>query len=49
MMGTMATMKKGILTAAREWWKHLRETKREFWKSERKAARLAAKREAAGI
>ncbi|MDO9708972.1 hypothetical protein [Paracraurococcus lichenis] len=35
----MATMKKGILTASREWWKHLRWTKRDFWKRERRAAR----------
>ena len=34
----MATVKKGILTPAGEWWKHLRWTKRVFWKGERKAA-----------
>lgn len=38
----MATKKRGILTAAREWWKHLRWTKRQFWKSERKVARRDA-------
>jgi hypothetical protein len=38
----MATVKKGTLTAAREWWKHLRWTKRDFWKRERKAARFDA-------
>lgn len=36
----MATVKKGILTRAGEWWKHLRPYgKRQFWKRERKAAR----------
>ena len=41
----MATAKKGVLTRAGEWWKHLRGTKRVFWKGERKAAkRDAAKR-----
>jgi hypothetical protein len=35
----MATVKKGILTSAGEWWKHLRPYgKRDFWKGERKAA-----------
>ena len=33
----MATVKKGILSKAGEWWKHLRKTKRSFWKKERKA------------
>lgn len=31
----MATIKKGILTHARQWWVHLRKTKREFWKKHR--------------
>lgn len=36
----MATVKKGILTRAHEWWKHLRPyNKRRFWKRERKTAR----------
>jgi hypothetical protein len=35
----MATVKKGVLTRAREWWKHLRWTKRPFWKRERMAAK----------
>jgi hypothetical protein len=43
---TMATLKKGILTGAREWWKHLRWIKRVFWKAERKAARQDAARQA---
>jgi hypothetical protein len=38
----MATVKKGMLTAAGEWWKHLRWTKRPFWKGERKAAKADA-------
>ena len=41
----MATKKRGVLTAAGEWWKHLRWTKRQFWKAERRAAKAdAAKR-----
>ncbi len=43
----MATVKKGILTVSGEWWKHLRETKRAFWKGERRAAKKFALREAA--
>ncbi|MEJ0071688.1 MAG: hypothetical protein WDO24_26465 [Pseudomonadota bacterium] len=35
----MATVKKGMFTAAGEWWKHLRGTKRVFWKKERQAVR----------
>jgi hypothetical protein len=42
----MASVKKGHLTAAGEWWKHLRWTKRVFWKGERQAARTIARREA---
>lgn len=34
----MATVKKGTLTRAPQWWKHLRDWKRVFWKRERKAA-----------
>ena len=35
----MATVKKGILTRAGEWWVHLRPyNKRDFWKGERRAA-----------
>lgn len=44
----MANVKKGLLTAPPEWWKHLRWMKRPFWKGERKAGRNAARREAAG-
>lgn len=35
----MATVKKGILVHAGEWWKHLRYMKRPFWKKHRKAER----------
>ena len=39
----MAHVRKGMLIPAPEWWKHLRWTKRDFWK----AHRLAEKREIA--
>src|ERR1700733_13137305 len=42
----MATVKKGVLTASSEWWKHLRWRKRVFWKGERRAAKRFAQREA---
>jgi len=35
----MANVKKGQLAAAPEWWRHLRWTKRAFWKRERVADR----------
>jgi hypothetical protein len=35
----MATAKKGRLVAATEWWKHLRWTKRAFWKRPRQAGK----------
>jgi len=38
----MATKKRGILTPAPQWWKHLRSTKRQFWKQERKEAHTEA-------
>lgn len=41
----MATVKKGILTAAGEWWKHLRWTKRHFWKAERLATKRMLSKE----
>ena len=41
----MATVKKGTLTGAPEWWKHLRKTKRVFWKRERKAAKREGERQ----
>ena len=33
----MANVKKGNLTKPPQWWKHLKEFKRFFWKAERKA------------
>ena len=38
----MATVKSGHLTAAGEWWRHLRWTKRAFWKGERRAGKRDA-------
>jgi hypothetical protein len=35
----MATVKKGLLVSAPEWWRHLRRMKRAFWKRERGAAK----------
>lgn len=42
----MATVKKGILTDSPEWWKHLRKTKRAFWKRERRAAKREGEKQA---
>jgi hypothetical protein len=42
----MATVKKGVLTPANEWWKHLRWMKRFFWKGERRVAKQGARRQA---
>jgi hypothetical protein len=44
----MATVKKGSLTSASEWWKHLRWTKRAFWKGERQAGKREAKEQVSG-
>ena len=33
----MANVKSGNITKPPQWWKHLREFKRFFWKAERKA------------
>jgi hypothetical protein len=41
----MANVKKGNLTPSPQWWKHLKEFKRVFWKAERKAQREAIKSE----
>jgi len=41
----MANVKKGNLTSARQWWKHLRWTKRAFWKAERQAAKAEARQQ----
>lgn len=45
----MATVKRGILTRAPEWWKHLRWEKRHAWKRERQAARAEAERDMAAL
>jgi hypothetical protein len=42
----MASIKKGIATAPKEAWKHLRWAKRRFWKAERRAAAKIAWRQA---
>lgn len=41
----MANVKQGNLTPPPQWWKHLKEFKRVFWKAERKAQREAIKNE----
>jgi hypothetical protein len=41
----MARVKKGQLTATKEWAKHLRFWKRFFWKTERQEARRQAREE----
>jgi len=41
----MSTTKKGILTTATEWWKHLRPfNKRRFWSAERQAEKKDIKK-----
>lgn len=42
----MATVKKGVLVRAGEWWRHLRGTKRTFWKKHRKEEQRQARRDA---
>jgi hypothetical protein len=44
----MASVKKGHLRPAPQWWKHLREWKRLFWKRERFAAKQTVRSEVAG-
>ena len=41
----MATVKKGLLVEAPEWWKHLRDNERVFWKRNRTAERADIKRQ----
>ena len=41
----MANVKQGNKTSAPQWWKHLRDWKRVFWKSERMAQKKAIKNE----
>lgn len=40
----MAHVKKGLLTTPGKWWKHFRQLKRAFWKTERQAAKKLAQR-----
>lgn len=42
----MTHVRKGQLTAIKEWRKHLREWKQVFWKAERKEAQRQARRDA---
>ncbi|HWK96543.1 MAG TPA: hypothetical protein VNR39_14085 [Pseudolabrys sp.] len=42
----MTHVRKGQLTAIKEWRKHLREWKQVFWKAERKEAQRQARRQA---
>ena len=42
---TMANVKQGNLKPSPQWWKHLRDWKRVFWKSERKAQNKSIKKE----
>jgi len=42
---TMATMKKGILICAPQWWKHLRDWKRVFWRKHRKVEKQFTRQE----
>lgn len=41
--------KAGIFNRAPQWWKHLRDWKRVFWKRERKAAKQSGKKEASHV
>ena len=41
----MANVKKGNLVPPPQWWKHLRDWKRVFWKKHRKAEQAAIRRE----
>ena len=41
----MANVKKGNLAPPPQWWKHLRDWKRTFWKRERRSQDKQAKRD----
>ena len=41
----MANVKQGQSVRPPQWWKHLREFKRFFWKKQRRADKAAIKRE----
>ena len=42
----MSNVKKGNVAAPPQWWKHLRDSKRVFWKKERRKQTAVIKREA---
>ena len=44
----MANVKKGNLTPAPQWWKHLQDWKRVFWKTERQAQKKDIKEQTNG-
>lgn len=44
----MAHVRKGHLIASPQWWKHLRDWKRVFWKRHRKAEQRLAKQSSRG-
>jgi hypothetical protein len=41
----MANVKKGLTVPPPEWWKHLKWCKRLFWKQQRRADKMALRRE----
>jgi len=43
----MASVKKGITVSSPQWWKHLKEWKRVFWKKQRMAFKEEIKNEQA--
>jgi hypothetical protein len=44
-VASMANVKQGNLTKSPQWWRHLRDWKRIFWKTERKAHKREIKNE----
>jgi hypothetical protein len=44
-VASMANVKQGNLTKSPQWWRHLRDWKRIFWKSERSAQKREIKNE----
>lgn len=42
----MAHKQQGVLVRSPQWWKHLREWKRVFWKAQRQATKRESKHEA---
>jgi hypothetical protein len=41
----MANVKKNQVTKSPQWWKHLREWKKVFWKAERQAQKAIIRKE----